>query len=294
VRRALLVAAALVCAAAAGPSSPPSLRDLIWTDTNTDVARALTHAPAECLSARTPDAELGRALFRSRTLLGGPAARVGLSCDSCHTNGRANAHFLLPELTDIAGHADVTSAWSSRVRDDGVHNPRPIPDLAGVATRTSFGADQEPSLDAFVRSVIVDEFQGAPPSEQTMRALHAYLTALDAPCAGEVRVTLASILDDARRAAATSNRAAHDEPATARLATLAAQDALARITERLPERAFARERRDIEALSRDLAAARGATTPAWRARFDAVARRLLGRERATYANEATLRRALAR
>ncbi len=284
-KRSFVFAAALLCAAAAAPA--PTLRDLIWTDPNTDVAHALTHAPRECLSAIAPDVELGRALFRSRTLLGGPAARVGLSCDSCHSNGRANAHFLLPELTDIPGHADVTSSWSSRVREDGVHNPRPIPDLAGAATRTSFGAQREPSLDAFMRSVIVDEFQGAPPSDAMMAALHAYIAALE-PCDGETPLTLTDGLNDARRAIAAAGHA-NSDPATSRLAALAAQDALARITERLPERRFARERRALEALSREVTAT---PTQEWRARFEAVATRLQRRERATYANEATLRNAL--
>lgn len=285
-KRTFAIAAALFCAAAVAPA--PALRDLIWTDPNTDVAHALTHAPRECLSATTPDVELGRALFRSRTLLGGPAARVGLSCDSCHSNGRTNAHFLLPELTDIPGHADVTTAWSSRVREDNLHNPRPIPDLAGAATRATFGAQREPSLDAFMRSVIVDEFQGAPPSDTTTAALHAYIAALD-PCEGETPLTIADVINDARRAAAAAERAANGEPSTARLVTLAAQDALARLTERLPERRFARERREIETLSRDLA-----PTPEWRARFEALATRLTRRDRATYANEATLRNALQR
>lgn len=286
-KHALAGLAALLCAGA-GAASAPALRDLIWTDPATDVAHALTHAPRECLSARTNDVELGRALFRSRTLLGGPAARVGLSCDSCHSTGRTNAHFLLPELTDRAGHADVTSAWSSRVRDDGVANPRPIPDLAGAATRASFGAQREPSLDTFMRSVIVDEFQGALPSDATMAALHAYIAALE-PCEGATPLTLTDIITDARRAAIAAERASTSDPTTARLAHLAAQDALARLTERLPERRFQRERRELESLARDLA-----PTPTWRARFEALATRLTRRERATYANEQTLRRALQR
>jgi hypothetical protein len=87
------------------------------------------------------------------------------------------------------------------------------------------------------------------------------------------------------------------------LLLLAAQDAMVRIAERLPARRFARERRRFEMLSRELGAMRNAedvhaamaaALPGWRARFDAAVTRTGRRERQTYFNEATLRRALAR
>lgn len=282
------------CVTAATPE-PPTLRELIWTDPAADRAHVLTHEPGECIAARTPEIDAGRALFMSRTLLGGPAARIGLSCASCHVNGRANAHFLLPELTDRPGHADVTSEWSSKVRGDGVDNPVAIPDLAGVGAKAAFGQQREPSLRAFVHGVIVEEFQGPEPPAAAMEALLAYLRALElAACAEETPVSIALLIDDARRAFA----AALNEPnaATSDLLILAAQDALARIVERLPPRAFARERRDLESLARDLGAARetglARIALAWSARLDAVAARLEARAHATYASENVLRRAL--
>jgi hypothetical protein len=299
-RRALrrLGAALGACAltAAAGPASPPALRDLIWTDPSAERALALTHHPSGCLARRDEAVEAGRALFMSRTLLGGPAARIGLSCASCHVNGRDNPHFLLLELTDRAGFADVTSGWSSTVRDDGVANPVRIPDLADVASRASFGAQREPSLEAFVESVIVDEFQGAPPSPRVRAALLAYLGAIRTEACGDAEaVTMAALADDARRAFAAAG--ASDDAALRDLLLLATQDALARIVERLPARAFARERAGLELIARETGALRGvafdaATMTAWRARFDALARRLERRERRTYANARTLARAL--
>jgi hypothetical protein len=299
-RRFLLLPAALLLAAAS--DAPLLLREQAWTAPSEALARDLTQAPGECLAARSVEIEIGRALFRSPALLGGPAARAGLSCNACHADGRANARFLLPELTNRPGAADVTSAWSSRVRGDGVMNPVDIPDLAGVAARAAFGQAREPSLEAFVRGVIEEEFQGEAPPAQALDGVIAYLRALDATACpeGAAPVTLQTAADDVRRAVAAAEGA---DAATARLVLLAAQDAIGRIVERLPERRFARERTRFEALARELGALRGVddahaamTTalPGWRARFDAVAARVAQRKRLTYFNEATLRAALAR
>ena len=289
-----------------GPAEAPALRDLIWTDASIDRAHALTHPPGECLRQPTDAAiETGRALFRSRALLGGPAARVGLSCESCHTNGRTNAHFLLPELTNRAGSADVTSEWASKVRGDGMMNPRPIPDLAGVAARVTFGSNRDPSLSHFVDSVIEDEFQGPAPPDGARRALMAYLFALDpAACPTQpAPVRIAGLAQDVRRAlgAATADAQAGDGE-TAELTLLAAQDEIARLVERLPATRFARDRARLEALSRELGDARAhplaivlaAIAPSWNARFDAVVRRLSARSSRAYADDRTLRAALAR
>src|SRR5205085_9644502 len=131
-------------------SAAPALRAQIWTEHSATLAHDLTSNPGECLNApQEPDArahvEVGRALFRSPALLGGPAARTGLSCNSCHSNGRVNARFLLPELTNRAGAADTTSEWASKVRGDGIVNPRDIPDLVGVGAKATHGHLNDPS-----------------------------------------------------------------------------------------------------------------------------------------------------
>jgi hypothetical protein len=191
-RRFLLLPAALLLTAAS--DAPLLLREQAWTAPSATLARDLTQAPGECLAARSVEIEIGRALFRSPALLGGPAARAGLSCNACHADGRANVRFLLPELTDRPGAADVTSEWSSRVRGDGVMNPVDIPDLAGVAARAAFGQAREPSLETFVRGVIEEEFQGEAPPTQAFDGVIAYLRALDATACpeGAAPVTLAN------------------------------------------------------------------------------------------------------
>jgi hypothetical protein len=291
--------ATLLLAAAA--DAPLLLREQAWTARG-DAARDMTLAPGECLMARTPGTEIGRALFRSPALLGGPAARAGLSCHACHANGRVNGRFLLPELTDRPGAADVTSEWSSQVRGDGVMNPVDIPDLVGVRQRAAFGQGRNLSLEHFVRSVIVEEFQGEPPPAQAFDGLIAYLRSLDAKACptDPTPVTLASAAADVRRALAAAESA---DAATARLVLLAAQDAVGRIVERLPAREFTRERRRFEALSRELGALRGAedvraalatASPGWLARFDAATARAARAEQRTYFHEATLRAAMER
>jgi hypothetical protein len=284
---------------AAGPGAPPLLlREQAWTAPSATLARDLTYAPGECLAARTPEIEIGRALFRSPALLGGPAARAGLSCHACHSNGRINQRFLLPELTDRAGAADVTSAWASKIRGDGIANPVPIPDLAGVAARTHFGHARDPSLEHFTMSVIVEEFQGAPPPPQAFASLIAYMRALELCPARETAITLAAAVNDVRGALAAAQTV---DSATASLVLLSAQDFIGRIVERLPRGAFANERRRFETLARELGALRVASDlqsaltaalPAWRARFDATVARVSRRAQHTYFNEATLREAL--
>lgn len=294
----IAIAAALAVIAAAPPSAI-LLREQAWMPHAE--ARALLEEPTECLASHTRAIEIGRALFRSPVLLGGPAARAGLSCNACHSGGRRNARFLLPELTDRAGAADVTSEWSSKVRGDGVANAVDIPDLHGVTQRTAFGHARDPSLEHFMHGVMVEEFQGPEPSEETMASVIAYLRALDeGECRrGVAAISLASTADDVRRAVSAADGA---DPATARLVLLAAQDAMGRIVERLPARRFAGERARFEALSRELGAVRTAddvsvametALPGWRSRFDAAVARVARRERQTYFNERTLTRALA-
>lgn len=293
------VAAALALGAAAPSAAPILLREQAWMPGAE--ARAFLEEPAECLASRERAVETGRALFRSPVLLGGPAARAGLSCHACHTNGRRNARFLLPELTDRAGAADVTSEWASKVRGDGIANAIDIPDLQGVTTRAAFGQARDPSLEHFMHGVMVDEFQGHEPSAETMASLVAYLRALDeGECErGVAPVTLSTAAEDVRRAVAAADGA---DAATAQLVLLAAQDAMGRIVERLPARRFARERRTFEALSRELGAMRGGDVganmqtalPGWRTRFHAAVARVSRRERQTYFNEHTLARAIGR
>lgn len=286
---------------AAAPSTPFLLREQAWTAPGENMAHAMTHHQSECLAERNASIETGRALFRSPVLLGGPAARAGISCNACHSNGGMNTSFLLPELTDRPGHADVTSEWASRTLGDGLANPIAIPDLAGASGKSAFGRNNTPTLAEFTRNVIEQEFQGEPPPPQAFEGLLAYMRALrlrSCPADYTSTVTLATASDDVRRALAAAREA--DAP-TRSLLLLAAQDAMGRIVERLPERRFARDRRVLETLSRDLGASRTAADPmatletiSWSPRFDAAIARIAPREEQTYFNEATLAAALRR
>ena len=100
--RAIGAAAALLLCGASTPVELP-LRDARWL-TSPDLAADLTHQPPECRSlshdaALRRSEEIGRIAFRAPLLLGGQAARVGLSCATCHRNGRTNAHFHFPGLS---------------------------------------------------------------------------------------------------------------------------------------------------------------------------------------------------
>ncbi len=165
--------------AASGPVSP--IREAAWTAPGGRL-RALTSEPQECLTL--PQDRItrervasGRLLFRTPLLLGGQAARAGLSCASCHRNGRGNPDFLFPGLSGAAGSADVTSSFMSHSRGDGQVNPKPIPDLGRDAPKI----DRDPAksaLEAFLRGLVVEEFDGPPPSARSLGALAAYVRAV--------------------------------------------------------------------------------------------------------------------
>ncbi len=293
-RRGLIAAALLLIAA--GPSHFPLLDDEAWTAPSADLAHRLSHRPAECIGpTQSLEVETGRALFRSPGLIGGPAARLGLSCNACHLNGHANPAFFLPELTDKPGMADVTAEWASAVRGDGIMNPVPIPDLTGAGAKHSFGHKKEPSLARFVSNVIQEEFQGTPPPAQAFGGLIAYIEALDpkqCPAEAEEALTLKGAADEVRRPLAA---AAKSDAATAKLLLLSAQEAIGRLAERLPAPGLASARAALEELSRELGALRQQgrlPETGWSARFDGLIAMLRARESETYFNEATLRRTL--
>jgi hypothetical protein len=297
-----LAVAGLAWSDAQAKTKRPLLAEQAWLAPGVDPARDLTHTPRECLSRTSPQIEVGRAAFSLPTVLGGPAARAGLSCAACHAAGRTNARFFLPELTDSAGAADVTSEWASRVRGNGRLDPIPIPDLAGAATRPVYGAARILGLSEFIRGVVVEEFQGRD-DPATIGALAAYVEALGSDCGdGEEKRTLDAAVADVDRTV----RAAQDlgDPRMIGLALRAARGLIGRLVERVPERGrLSRERGELARLAGDLAALEDAAgsvspnvvkaaAPGWRARFAAATAPMRARPRATYFDEASLRRAL--
>lgn len=249
---------------AASPAGSP-LRELRWLASGTDRVAALTRRPAECLNLpRSTDAryavEVGRVAFRTPMLLGGQAARAGLACESCHRNGRTNPVFSFPGLSGPPGTADVTSALFSRRRDDGIDNPRPIPDLGGdkhllrIDQSTASGA-----LPTFIHGLVVDEFDGHEPPAAVLAGLAAYVRAMDpAACAHKdaASVTAEGLIAEADRAVRAAVMALdRNDPATATLMVEGARWQLGRIDERYTLPGLEAQRALIRSAALDLTAA---------------------------------------
>ncbi|MEO5938825.1 MAG: hypothetical protein ABIQ43_07420 [Sphingomonas sp.] len=231
------------------------LRGERWLAPGMRVA-ALTNQPRECLDP-TADARLvaiGRAAFRDPLLLGGQGARAQLSCATCHPSGRGNPAFLLPELSDKPGTADVTSSLMSSHRGNGVFDPKPIPDLTapGKVSRDPAG----PALATFVHGLITEEFDGNEPPPLAFKGLLAYLRALRA-CRPDERepITVDAAIADTQAAMRATSDALNlgDRPA-ARLMIGAARMTLGSIDERYAMPAVERDRAAIAAADRRLLA----------------------------------------
>ena len=284
----------LAATAAAAPAV--ALDDLNWLSPDADRAVELTTAPAECL-AMPGDPEqawrvsLGQVAFRSPALLGGLAARTGMSCDTCHRNGHGNPAFFIAGVSGAPGTADVTSGIFSQTRGDDTANPVPIPDLTGIAAKASFGTVRPAhDLPGFVHSVMVDEFQGQEPAPAVAEGLVAYVAALTpAACPGEPSMPLT--FDHAARELAgtyavllaTMDR---DDRKAADFVLRSLNLALGRLAQRFPAAPEASDA--LPALGRDLGVIRplirddpdGARSAlaAWCVRLDGVLRDLPGRE----------------
>jgi hypothetical protein len=219
------------------------------------MALALGSTPAECLRPAATDAdrraqEIGRAAFRSPLLLGGVAARSGLSCDSCHRAGHGNPDFQFPGVSGPPGTADVTNSLLSSHRGDSLDNPRPIPNLSGPKAALKVDqAAQSHALEAFIRGLIVEEFDGPEPTPATLDGLASYVRALEpaaCPPAPRSALSVASLMDDARRAlTAADEAAASGDFATAAHMAQAARGRLGLIDERFSDPALSVDRRRL-------------------------------------------------
>lgn len=242
IRRAALLALATCSAAIAIAAAPrPFLRAQGWTAPD-HLPAALSAEPGSCLRApanpeQARSIALGAAAFRAPLLLGGQAARSGLSCNSCHRGGHDNPGFAYPGLSGAPGTADVTSSLFSSHRGDGQFNPKPIPNLSG--SKTLLKIDQDPAsgkLEPFILGLITEEFDGPAPSPAVLAGLVSYVRALDpAACRAPVPLDLAAALgrvDAALGLAETS--AAEGDGATAAFLVAAARSEMGLIDERYP------------------------------------------------------------
>ena len=267
--RRVLSGAALAVSVLAGVSvafgaatvQPPPLREARWLAPERQM-HALTHEPTECLHAPA-DPQLargiaiGRAAFRTPLLLGGQAARAGLSCNSCHRSGRGNPGFQFRGLSGAPGTADVTSSLMSSHRGDGINNPIAIPDLSGSVHKVSRAAS-DPALETFIRGLIVEEFDGPEPSALTLASLAHYVRALTpgaCPPAHEQHIRFANHLSHARSAVQAAQFALDArDPATARLMLASARTELGLIDERYAAPALADDRQGLREADLELAA----------------------------------------
>jgi hypothetical protein len=233
----LLIPAALLLLAGAADQPQLPIREARWLKTP-DMVADLTTLPPECLAwpadrAQRQSVAVGRALFRSPLLLGGQAARAGLSCASCHRNGRTNPHFHFPGISGEAGTADVTASIMSEHRGDGIFNPKPIPDLGGDPAKLKVKGT--PKLRDFVHGLITQEFDGPEPSPAELDSIVAYVRALSpAACRGSgPAISLAAKLADVDSAASLARTAyASGDAATGRALLAAARSTLGAIDER--------------------------------------------------------------
>jgi hypothetical protein len=235
-----------------------------WLAPGADRATALSTTRTECLThPADPDqaylVEIGRAAFRTPLVLGGQAARAGVACETCHQGGRSNPNFFFPGLSGAPGTADVTSSLFSSHRDDGIDNPKPIPDLSGPKDRLKVNQDPaSPALKTFIHGLVTEEFDGAEPSPAVLAGLAAYVRALSpAACPPQPRqpLRIADMIENSRRAAAVAGQALdRKDPATAAFLVEAARTPLGLINERFDQPVSGRPRAALRTADEDLAA----------------------------------------
>lgn len=239
-RRTAALALVLALASLAASDAPP-LAEMRWLAPGADVVQAVGHQPMECLRAPAVEGEswrvaVGRAAFRSPLVLGGQAARAGISCESCHRNGRTNPAFFFAGVSGAPGTADVTSSLFSSHRGNGVVDPVPIPDLGGPPSSLKISHDgSSRALETFIHGLITEEFDGPEPPAAVLDGLAAYVRALSWAACGPWPGALgaASYLRDATNAVEAAEEALdRKDEATAIVLLGAARTRLGRLDER--------------------------------------------------------------
>ncbi len=251
---AFLTAAA--CLAATHGDMP--LRQAKWIAAE-DRLETLSTQPAPCGTAPGPAAlksyQIGAIAFRTPLLLGGQAARAGLSCASCHAGGRVTKGFQFPGLSGAKGTADVTSSIMSKTRGDGLFNPQPIPDLARDPPKVSRDP-ASPALGSFLHGLIVEEFDGPEPSAAVLNGLATFVRAqggTSCDASAVIHVSLDGDLDDLRTALdAAQDQLAQRDAETGWVLLAGARAILGDIHDRFAGPALATPRAELIALDRIL------------------------------------------
>lgn len=296
--RFLAAGALLLCADADRQQLP--IREARWLR-SPDPVGDLTSEPPECLAWPAGERErrsvaIGRVLFRSPLLLGGQAARAGLSCASCHRNGRGNSHFHFPGISGDPGTADVTSSIMSEHRGDAVFNPKPIPDLGGDPAMLKVKGT--PKLREFVHGLITEEFDGSDPSPAALDSVVSYVEALNpaaCPKPTNQRIRLTARMDDVESAVSLAEAAyAAGDPATGRALLAAGRSSLGAIDERFQVAGLTDARALLRAADAELLALQQGkgSWSAWRRDWPRHKRALRPFEPRSLFNAAVLRKAL--
>jgi hypothetical protein len=253
-----LIAASLltIVSAVASATALDQFQQLHWT-APAHQFEALTAQPSTCLQTNRGNEHLvraGQALFNAPNVLGGQAAKAGLSCASCHVNGRDNPHFVIAGVSDRAGSADVTSSFFSPARGNGRFDPVIIPDLAQPG-KVSRDPDKN-ALEPFIRALIVEEFSGHEPTPATLQALAAYVRAIQTCATGDDRWVPFTLEDQLELLRAATQGAVdatfRDEGQSSPLLIGAARHQLGLIAQRYPGSALKRERDSLLSASREL------------------------------------------
>ena len=181
---ALICLGSVIGSAAAASGSKSLIRAMDWLAPD-GYATALNSEPVTRLKMSGLNKKsidkfiIGQTLFNTPTILGGQAAKAGISCASCHSNGRSNPYFQFPGVSGAPGTADVTHSFFSSFRGNATFDPVTIPDLtkAGKISRNPENDD----LEKFVRDLIVEEFNGSEPSSASLTALAHYIRTISPP-----------------------------------------------------------------------------------------------------------------
>jgi len=164
------------------PAFPmPKIAALKWLSSEKDPLAQLTRVrPQDVPANQSALIELGRVAFRNPALLGGYAADLGISCDSCHTAGRSEQAFYLPPVAPKPGLVDITDSLFSPKGGDGRNNPRPITNLT-TSTPPYGTTEVSRTLPRYLFTKITKLFDGPEPDQLVLKALTAYIEALSSP-----------------------------------------------------------------------------------------------------------------
>lgn len=154
-------------------------KQLSWLAKDANLLKAML-SPSECINTNIRNHKLnqqiilGRLAFQSPALLGGQAARKGLSCESCHNSARGNPYFFIENISSHPGTADVSESFFSSSGGNDVFMPVPIPDLADYSQMKFIDRTSVDFRNKVIQLVTV-EFDGQMPSTKILDAIQFYL-----------------------------------------------------------------------------------------------------------------------